>query len=68
MALVFQSESVRQGKQRKDSTNQTWMLAKEQCDSALSSVEWKAVMSSRGTDVGSGRSRPAEKEALAIAS
>lgn len=48
--------------------NQTWMFAGEQCDNALSSAVWKATISSRETDVGSGRNRPAENEAFAMAS
>lgn len=48
-------------------TVQTWMFAGEQCDKARSRWEWKAAMSSRGTDEGSGRKRPAEKAAFAMA-
>lgn len=48
--------------------DQTWTLVREQCDRALSSKAWKVEMSSRGTVEGSGRSRAAEKEALAMAS
>lgn len=48
-------------------TVQTWMFAGKQCDSALSSAEWKPVISSRGTEVGSGRRSPAEKDAFAMA-
>lgn len=44
------------------------MFAGVQCDSARSRLVWKAVISSRATDVGSGRRSPAEKEALAMAS
>lgn len=48
-------------------TDQTWMFAGEQCDRTRSKEEWKAVISSRGTELGSGRKRPAEKEAFAMA-
>lgn len=47
---------------------QVWMFAEEQCDSALSNEVWNVVISSRGTDVGSGRKSPAENEAFAMAS
>lgn len=43
------------------------MLVEVQCDRARSSEVWKAVISSRETEVGSGRRRPAEKEAFAMA-
>lgn len=57
------SDAQREGQ----ATDQTCILAEEQCDSALSREEWKAVISSRATDVGSGRKSPAEREAFAMA-
>lgn len=64
---VEQGHLVRAEVTRKVVTYQTWTLAGEQCDRTRSSEEWKAAMSSRDTDVGSGRNRPAEKEAFAMA-
>lgn len=58
---------VRAGWTGRFATDQTWTLAGEQCDRTRSSEAWKAVISSRGTDDGSGRKRPAEKEAFAMA-
>ena len=45
---------------------QTWMLAWEQCDNARSSAVWKALISSWGTEVGSGLKRQAANVALRI--
>lgn len=42
------------------------MLALEQCDNARSSEVWKALISSRGTEVGSGDRRQAASVALRI--
>lgn len=47
--------------------DQTWMFAREQWASALSREVCRAVMSSRATEVGSGRRSPAASEAFAMA-
>lgn len=47
--------------------DQTWTFLGEHCATAAFSREWKCAISSRNNEVGSGRSRPAEKEAFAMA-
>lgn len=62
------SEQFSIGGKGEEAADQTWMLAGEQWASALSREEWRAAMSSRGTDEGSGRRSPAASEAFAMAS
>jgi hypothetical protein len=45
-----------------------WTLNGEHCMTVAFSKEWNTAISSRDTDMGSGRSRLAEKEAFAMAS
>ena len=47
--------------------DQTWTFLGEHCVTAEFNKEWKREISSLESDVGSGRRRPAEKEAFAIA-
>jgi len=44
---------------------QTWMLEGEHCESAASRCKRKSLISSRGTEIGSGLMKLAAKEALA---
>jgi hypothetical protein len=48
--------------------DQTWTFRGVHCRMAELSREWNRAMSSRFNEVGSGLSRPAEKDAFAIAS
>lgn len=48
--------------------NLTWMLSGEQCDKTRSKESWNALISSRDTEVGSGRRRQADKDAFAMTS
>lgn len=52
---------------RKRVIGQTWTFVGEHCATTLSSKLWKLAISSFDVAVGSGRSRPAENAALAIA-
>lgn len=46
----------------------TWMLSGEQCDKTRSKEAWNALISSRDTEVGSGRRRQADNDAFAMTS
>lgn len=48
--------------------DQTWTFLGVHCMTAEFSREWKRAISSRVNEVGSGRSRPAENDAFAMAS
>ena len=48
--------------------DQTWIFVGEHCAMTFSSKLWKLAISSFDVDVGSGRSRPAENAAFAMAS
>jgi hypothetical protein len=48
--------------------DQTWTFLGVHCRTAEFSRVWKCAISSRDNEVGSGRKRPAEKEAFAMAS
>lgn len=47
--------------------DQTWTFLGEHCRVRVVRRVWKSVIEERETEVGSGRSRPAEKEAFAMA-
>lgn len=47
--------------------DQTWTFLGEHCTTTVFNKVWKSAMASRETEVGSGRRRPAEKEAFAMA-
>lgn len=56
------------GREREDITKLTWMFVGQQSDNTRSKEAWNASISSRDTDVGSGRRRQADNEALAMTS